>query len=73
MTKNVGSLDAGIRAVLGIALLIVSAAFNDRPLIAIGSALIALVFFATALTGSCPLYRFLGINTCRRNVEPNGI
>jgi hypothetical protein len=39
--KNVGAMDAGIRALLGVALLSVSASLNDRPLLAVGAGLIA--------------------------------
>lgn len=43
----------------------VAATFNDRPFLAIGAALVALVFFGTALSRSCPLYVLLGISTVR--------
>jgi hypothetical protein len=67
--KNVGAVDAGIRALLGVALLAVSAALNDRPLLAVGAGLIALVFIGTALFRVCPLYTLLGVNTCPPNVR----
>ena len=67
--KNVGAMDAGIRALLGVALLAVSAALNDRPLLAVGAGLIALVFIGTALFRVCPLYTLLGVNTCPRDVR----
>ncbi|HEV8305629.1 MAG TPA: DUF2892 domain-containing protein [Gemmatimonadales bacterium] len=68
--KNVGATDSGLRALLGVTLLGISASFNDRPLLAVGSGLIALVFIGTALFRVCPLYTLLGINTCPRDAEP---
>ena len=34
--KNVGATDAGIRALLGVVVLVVSSSFNNRPLLALG-------------------------------------
>ncbi len=67
--KNVGAMDAGIRALLGVALLAISAALNERPLLAVGAGLIALVVIGTALFRICPLYMLLGANTCPRDVR----
>lgn len=72
VTKNVGGTDAGIRALLGIVLLGVSASFNERPLLAVGAGLVALVFLGTALFRVCPLYTLLGINTCPREPHRKG-
>jgi len=69
--KNVGAVDSGVRAVLGLVLLGISASFNDRPLLAVGAGLIALVFIGTALFRICPLYTLLGINTCPRDAQPH--
>lgn len=62
-TKNVGCRDAGIRAVVGGALLLVSASLEDRPLLAVSIGFIALVFLGTALFRMCPLYAALGMST----------
>lgn len=70
LTKTVGTADAGIRALLGLALLGVAASLNDRPLLAVGAGLVALVFLGTALFRVCPLYTLLGINTCPREPHP---
>jgi len=71
ITKNVGATDAGLRALLGVVLLGISASFNNRPLLALGAGLIALVFIGTALFRMCPLYTLLGINTCPRDTQPH--
>jgi hypothetical protein len=68
--KNVGATDAGLRALLGVVLLGISASFNDRPLLAMGAGVIALVFIGTALFRVCPLYTLLRINTCSRSPQP---
>jgi hypothetical protein len=70
ITTNVGPLDAGLRALLGATLLGISAAYNDRPLLALGAGFLALVLLGTALFRSCPLYTLLGINTCRQRAHP---
>lgn len=69
--KNVGAMDAGIRALFGAVLLAASASLNNRPLLALGAGLIALVFIGTALFRMCPLYTLLGANTCRRSTLPH--
>ena len=68
--KNVGAMDAGLRALLAVVLLGISASFNNRPLLALGAGLIALVFIGTALFRMCPLYTLLGIDTCARRPQP---
>ena len=68
--KNVGATDAGLRALLGVVLLGISASFSNRPLLALGAGLIALVFIGTALFRMCPLYTLLGIDTCSRRPQP---
>ncbi len=72
VVKNVGWIDSGIRAMLGIALLGVSASFNDRPLLAVGAAFVALIFLGTALFRVCPLYTLLGWNTNSQDAQPHG-
>ena len=59
MTRNVGSIDRGLRIVAGL-LLLGLGAFG--PLGWWG--LIGLVPLATGLMSSCPVYSLLGVNTC---------
>lgn len=61
--KNVGSLDAMIRGALGAAALVVAAAFNQRMPVAIVAGLFGLVMLVTAVTGYCPLYSLIHVNT----------
>jgi hypothetical protein len=57
---NEGSLDRTLRVILGVALI---------SLVFVGPkslwGLIGLVPLATGLLGFCPLYRLVGINTCK--------
>jgi hypothetical protein len=57
---NEGTLDRTIRVVLGLAL--VSTIFFGPQTM---WGLVGLVPLATGLVGFCPLYRLVGINTCR--------
>ena len=64
MKRNESNQDRGIRAVLGIIALFVgllaAGGFLRALLIIVG-----LVLVITAAVGFCPLYRLLGINTCK--------
>jgi hypothetical protein len=65
--RNVGRIDAAIRWSLAVVFFGASLVLNGIPVVALAAAVLALVMVATALTGSCPLYRLLGISTCPRN------
>jgi DUF2892 family protein len=71
-SQNVGNMDAALRGLLGLVVLGLAASLNDRPFLAIGAALIALVLFGTALTRVCPLYAVLGLNTAHPDTKPRG-
>lgn len=64
MKRNESNQDRGIRAVVGIIAVLVG-------LLAVGGFLrallviVGLVLVITAAVGFCPLYRLLGINTCK--------
>lgn len=64
-SRNVGRRDAGVRVVVGLALLVASATLQERPLVALGIGFMALIFLGTALFGVCPLYTLLRVNTAR--------
>jgi len=62
-TKNVGGVDAAIRAVLGSLIMVLAAVAADAyPFLALAGGLVALVILTTAIAGVCPLYTFLGLN-----------
>lgn len=58
--KNVGTLDKTLRVIVGLALIAMVFVGPQTPWGWIG-----VVPLATALLGFCPLYRLIGINTCR--------
>ena len=69
MSANVGTADRIIRAILGIVLII--APLLNMPTIwsnayyAYGSMTLGVILIATALFRFCPLYRLVGLSTCR--------
>ena len=64
MKRNMGSVDKVLRFLLGIAVgLLVYYEVFTGPLSFVLLAAVA-VLFLTSLTGFCPLYGILGINTC---------
>lgn len=65
MKRNMSNLDRALRAVAGV-LLLGWAFLSQHPLHWWG--LVGLVPLGTALVGFCPLYRMLGISTCRKRV-----
>jgi amino acid transporter len=67
MNKNVGSLDRGIRLIVGIVLLGL-AFFSGMSIFAAGAGkviaiIVGLVMIGTALMNFCPMYSLLGIRT----------
>lgn len=60
MPKNEGKIDRILRVILGVALL---------SLVFVGPqtmwGLVGIIFLATGLIGTCPLYMIFGINTCK--------
>lgn len=64
MKRNESNQDRGIRAVLGIIALLVGL-FAVGGLLRVLLIIVGLVLVITAAVGFCPLYRLLGINTCK--------
>jgi len=63
MTKNVGTIDRIIRAVLGV-IFVLSFFFLKSLLFKIILLILGIVLIFTAITGFCSLYKILGISTC---------
>lgn len=68
MTINVGTMDRGIRLVIGLAL-IAAALFSgiamfDGAILKYGALIIGVVLVGTGLMRTCPAYSILGIKTC---------
>ena len=66
ITSNMGAADRVIRAVAGLALMLWAA--MGGPV----WAWIGIVLLATAAVSWCPLYRLLGLSTCRGGGRPGG-
>ena len=58
MEKNMGTLDRAVRAVVGVILLAMCFTWPHTIW-----GLVGIVPFSTAVLGTCPLYRLLGIRT----------
>ncbi|WP_085309952.1 YgaP family membrane protein [Planktotalea arctica] len=69
MTTNVGTVDRGVRLVLGVAL-IAAALFSgltifDGAVMKYGAILVGVVLAVTGLMRTCPAYSIFGIRTCK--------
>ena len=69
MTPNVGTIDRAARAILGVALILLALvgdlAFLAAPAMKWGAIAVGAVLVLTAGFRFCPLYRVLGVRTCR--------
>ena len=70
MRVNVGRIDAWIRGTLAVVFLVLAAVFSASPVLSLAAALFALLFGATALTHSCPLYGVFGLDTRTHDSHP---
>ena len=65
MTANVGSVDRSIRIILGLALVALGFLGGWSTLGTIVSVVIGGILVVTALVRFCPLYRLIGVRTCK--------
>lgn len=69
MMTNVGTMDRVLRAGLGILLLWIAfgsgLAAMDGAALKYGAAIVGVIMLATSLFKFCPLYRIIGIRTCK--------
>ena len=66
MSKNVGTVDRAARALIGVLALLgafVLGWFSGWMVWA--AALVGVIMLGTAAVGFCPLYRLVGMNTCK--------
>ncbi|MBU1230967.1 MAG: DUF2892 domain-containing protein [Proteobacteria bacterium] len=66
MEMNVGGLDKWLRIIAGIVLLAFVFILKDNDSLWLWG-LIGIVPLATGLMGRCPLYTFIGVNTCKKS------
>ena len=65
MRTNEGTADRAIRVVLGIAAIVGAVLVGASSVLGIVLFVAAGILLVTAATGFCPLYRVVGISTCR--------
>lgn len=65
MTTNQASLDRVVRVVLALAAAVAGFAAGASTVLGIVLLVVAGVLLVTAATGFCPIYRVLGVSTCR--------
>lgn len=63
-TKNMGSVDRGIRAIVGVTLLVAYFLGAVSGLVGVLALVVAIALLATSAMGWCPPYSLLGIKTC---------
>lgn len=63
MKRNEGNVDRVIRLVAGIAA--IALAIVAGGVLGVVLAVVGAILLVTAAVGFCPLYRVLGVNTCR--------
>ncbi|WP_127107431.1 YgaP family membrane protein [Pararhodobacter zhoushanensis] len=61
-SRNVGTIDRGLRIILGLALLAGFFLYPDAGLRWLF--LVGIIPLVTGLMGTCPLYRIFGFSTC---------
>lgn len=64
--KNVGTIDKVVRIAAAILIGVLYATNTISGIAAILLVIVAVVLLITSFIGFCPLYRALGINTCRK-------
>ncbi|MEZ5931725.1 MAG: DUF2892 domain-containing protein [Alphaproteobacteria bacterium] len=65
MSANVGSADRLIRIIVGLVLIVLPLASGWSMLSTIISLIVGAVLIVTALVRFCPLYRLIGVRTCK--------
>ena len=74
MTRNLGSAERFVRAlvVAPVAILLALLVFEAGSLLGVIALVIAFAMLATALISWCPIWRVLGLNTCRTAERTGG-
>lgn len=65
MKNNMGHTDRIIRVLIAAVIAILFINNTITGVLAYVLLVVGVIFLLTSLVGSCPLYSFLGINTCR--------
>ncbi len=72
MTRNLGSAERLVRAlvVAPVAILLALLVFGAGSVLGVIALVIAFAMLATSLISWCPIWRALGLNTCRTSGRP---
>lgn len=65
MTRNVGPADRIIRLAVAVLAVVGAIAVGADTLGGIVLFLVAAIMLVTSVLGTCPLYRLIGVNTCK--------
>ena len=65
MTTNESTLDRGIRAMIAVAAFIGAFAVGLGSVLGVALVVVGAIMALTAAVGFCPLYRVVGISTCK--------
>ncbi len=65
MSRNMGTLDRSARVILGLVLLAYAFFAGSGSLLTVGAAVVGIVMLVTSAVGFCPLYRLIGLRTCK--------
>jgi hypothetical protein len=71
MSPNMSSLDRGLRALVGLAAIVVAVAIDAGSAAAIVLFVVAAVLLATSAAGFCPLYRLIRFDSRGRRPLPH--
>jgi len=65
MTRNEGTVDRSVRVLIAVVAVAAAFAVGAGSVLGIVLFAVAAVMLVTAAVGFCPLYRVLGLSTCR--------
>ena len=65
MTRNTSNIDRIVRAAFALAVLILYLMGKITGNLALGLGIVAAILLITSLIGFCPIYRILGISSCK--------
>lgn len=64
LKTNEGTVDRGLRVIVGIVLLALYIMGTVTGALAWGALIVGIIALVTGLVGTCPLYMLLGVSTC---------
>lgn len=68
-TANIGSVDRPLRMILGLVLVVIPHVFKHEhwatPYMIYGMTSVGVILILTAFIRFCPLYRIIGVNSCK--------